>query len=66
MTVMSGEPRTILKATDRCDWGECTARAYMRAVFTVGVVDACLHHWAESSEELAAKADYVIDEGWNL
>ena len=63
---MSGEPRTILKSTDRCDWRECGARAYVRAIYSKGSLDCCLHHWNEAPMELADKAVYIIDEGWNL
>ena len=61
-----GEPLTILKATDRCDWPACGARAYVRAVFPRGAVDSCGHHWAEAEAEMTSKADYVIDETWAI
>jgi hypothetical protein len=58
--------RTILKATDRCDWSECGARAYVRVIFSKGSLDACAHHWNEAPDSLADKAVYIIDEIWNL
>jgi hypothetical protein len=62
----AGEPLTILKAVDRCDWPACGARAYVRAVFPRGAIDSCVHHWNEAPAGFLDKALYVIDESWNL
>ena len=66
VVVVTGEPRTILKATDRCDWPSCGARAYVRVLFSKGSLDACGHHWNEAPQKLVDKAVYIIDEIWNL
>jgi len=59
-------PRTILKASDRCDWPRCGARAYKRWVLASGALSACGHHAHENSEKLDVLADYFIDELWAL
>lgn len=59
-------PRTILKASDRCDKGGCGARAYVRVILSKGWLDFCAHHHAEAPESLFDKAVYVIDEIWNV
>jgi len=59
-------PRTILKASDRCDWPRCGARAYVRVIFSKGSLDTCVHHWNEAPKSLADRAVYIINEDWNV
>jgi len=58
------EPRRILTALDRCDWGKCNAAAYKRWVLNSGAIDACGHHAEEAGEKLDMIALYYIDELW--
>ena len=66
MMTAQDEPLTILKATDRCDWPACGARAYVRAVFPRGAIDSCLHHWNEAPDSLLEKSMYHLDETWAI
>ncbi|MDR6907485.1 hypothetical protein J2X63_003193 [Agromyces sp. 3263] len=57
-------PRRILKATDRCDKGECAAAAFHRVIFSSGALDLCNHHFEAAPDSLLTKAVYHIDESW--
>ncbi|WP_425482259.1 DUF7455 domain-containing protein [Agromyces lapidis] len=64
--MVTGEPRRILKAGDRCDTRNCGAAAYHRVLFSKGLLDFCHHHYDEAPDSLLAKAVYEIDESWAI
>ena len=59
-------PERELDAHDRCDTGDCGARAYVAVVF-VAKEDTpellfCGHHYGEHQEKLSASTVKVIDQ----
>lgn len=56
----------VLTHADRCDFGKCGARAYVKAYFALGKelsdLYMCAHHFAVSQDALARTALTVIDE----
>jgi hypothetical protein len=63
---MSGEPRRILTAQDRCDARSCGAAAYVRVFYEAGALSFCGHHWSEAPESVLAKSMYHLDETWAI
>lgn len=58
MTTIS-ETVPALTAMDRCD--QCSAQAFVRAVFLNGELLFCGHHWREHQAVAAGKAIAVHD-----
>ena len=61
-------PETItLTANDRCDYGKCGARAYVRVFFRTGHdLLTCAHHFHDAEEELRKVALDIVDERHTL
>ena len=60
------EPKRILTALDRCDWGGCEAAAYKLWSLKTGSLAACGHHANEASEKVDVLAVYFVDELWAI
>ena len=66
VVVVTGEPRRILTASDRCDQRACTAAAYHRLQFEKGTLDFCGHHFDEKPVESWESIAWHIDESWAI
>lgn len=53
------EQQKELTKKDRCD--KCVAQAYFLAVYEVGELAFCRHHYMEIKELLEESARYIID-----
>jgi hypothetical protein len=58
------EQQRELTGHDRCD--KCIAQAYFLAVFEVGELTFCRHHYMEIRELLEGSARYIIDASGQL
>lgn len=58
---MADENR-ILKITDRCDVGGCSAQSFVMSVFTTGELHFCRHHYLSMRDALHASAVGIVDE----
>lgn len=58
------EEQRELTGHDRCE--KCIAQAYYLAVYEVGELAFCRHHFIEIKELLEDSAKYIIDASGNL
>jgi hypothetical protein len=62
------EPVTM-SSHDRCDYGKCGARAYVRVFFKAVVgheLAFCKHHFEDNEQTFRAQALDIIDERFTL
>lgn len=60
------ERSDTLTAKDRCDKGNCSAAAFVRAEFLAGELLFCKHHYDADKTAIKAASLKVVDETWKL
>src|SRR3546814_7482078 len=70
--VSEGEPRRILKASDRCDWSGCGAAAYARVFFPpvreeqeTSFIDCCSHHFRSEERRVGKECVRTCRSRWS-